>query len=199
MGGAEIADPVPADGAPRPGLLEGAERFRERHARVEVVGQVHLDPVHPEPVQAGPQLAGDPLGGQAVVGPGRHRVAGLRGELRPGAPAGDPAADRGLAAPAAVSVGGVEVGDAGRPGGIHHRQRLVFAQPLAEEHRRGAHPAEVATAQRDPGDRQDGRPRDLGRLAHRPGPPLMIIRDIQPGAGIAGQCRFARRPCSARL
>ena len=92
--------------------------------------------VHAEPVQAGSQLPGDPLRCQAVIGSGRHRVVGLGGEPGPDPAGGDPVADGRLAAPAAVGVGGVEVGDAGLPGSVHHRERLVLAQSLAEELRR---------------------------------------------------------------
>ena len=123
------------------------------------VGQVQLHRVDPEPVQAGPQLAGDPVGPQAVVGPLVHRVVGLGGQPRPDAAAADPLADRLLAAAAAVGVGGVEIGDARLPGGVHQLKRLVLAQPLAEEGGRRAHSAEVAAAKCDPRQLQGDHPR----------------------------------------
>jgi hypothetical protein len=157
---------------------------------VEVVSEVQLDVIDAEPVQAGAQLAGDPLGPQAVVRTGVHRVERLGGELWTDPTRGDPAADRQLAAPAAVGVGGVEVGDAGLPGGVHQGQRLILGQSPAEELRRRADPAEVAAAKCDTGDGRGGTAGWLpgtGCAAHRPAPPLMIICDIQPNPAMAGQ------------
>src|SRR5215467_1561395 len=154
------------------------------------MGEVQLDVIDAKPVQAGAELAGDPLGLQAAVRAGLHRVERLGGELRADPARGYPAAYRQLAAPAAVGVGGVEVGDAGLPGGVHQGQRLVLAQPLAEELRRRADPAEIATAERDAGERADGTAGWLPgakRAAHWPAPPLMIICDIQPNPAVAGQ------------
>ena len=116
---------------------------------------------------------------QAVVRAGPHRVVGLGGELRPDTAGGDPAADRRLAAATAVGVGGVEVGEAELPGGVHQLERLILRQALAEEGRRRADAAEVAAAQRDPGNRETGEPEwppGHKRLAHQPGLPLVIIR-----------------------
>src|SRR6516162_9914901 len=109
----------------------------------------------------GVQLAGDPLGPQAVIRAGLHRVVGLGRQLWADSACRDPAADPQLAAPAAVGVGGVEVGDAGLPGRVHHRACLVLGQSLAEELRRRADPAEVAAAERD---RRNG----AGRTAQWP-------------------------------
>src|SRR6185436_6800302 len=69
-----------------------------------------------------------------------------------------PAADEALAAPAAVSVGGVEDVDAGLERAIHQRPRLPLVVAHPEELRRRSDAAEVAAAERDPRDLQTRRP-----------------------------------------
>ena len=150
-------------------MLKAPKDLGQRHVRVVVVGEVQIDVADAEAVQARAELPGDPVRLQAAVRAGLHRVEGLGGEPRPDPARGHPAADRPLAATAAVSVGGVEPADAGLPGRVHQLERLTIGQPLAEELRRRADPAEVPAAQGDAGD-DELRPsaRILPVLSHEP-------------------------------
>ena len=111
--------------------------------------QVEVDAVDAEPPQARLRLAQDPLPGEPEVGAVLHRVERLRGDpwLVAGRP--HPVTDPLLAPSAAVRVGGVELPQPERPGGVHQLERLLFGLPLAEERGRGADPAEVAAAEND--------------------------------------------------
>ncbi len=105
---------------------------------------------HAEPPEAALELAPHARGREAAVAARLHRVEDLRreDELVPTDTArAEPPPDRGLAAPAAVGVGGVEAPDPELPGGVHDRERLLLRLPLAEELGRGADPAEVAAAE----------------------------------------------------
>ncbi len=181
----EVADPVGADQAVGLGRAEGPEGFRQRHGRVVVVREVQVDLVHAQPVQARAELPGDPVRLQAVVRAGLHRVERLGGEPRPDPARPDPAADRLLTAPAAVGVGRVEMDEAGFPGRVHQRERLILGQPLAEELRCRADAAEVAAAERDP---CDGEPRHSTPLRQ-----LGVNRSMANPA-CAGRCRHPVMP-----
>jgi hypothetical protein len=128
-GGAEVADPVGADQPSARACVEGTERLRQRHLRVELVGEVQLDAVDPEPFQARAQLAGDPLGRRPWSAPACMGLIGLGRELRADGRARRSSGRSPLAAAAAVGVGGVEVGDAELPGGVHQLERLVLVSP----------------------------------------------------------------------
>jgi hypothetical protein len=127
--------------------LERLDRLRQRRIRVELVREVDVDVVDAETVEARLELPCDPGASEAAVLAGVHRVERLGGDLRALAPAGDPRPDRSLAAAAAVRVGSVERRQAELPGGVHDQKRFLLALALAEELRRGADAAEVATAE----------------------------------------------------
>ena len=123
--------------------------------------QVHVDTLDAEAAQAPLELPADPLWREAVVR--RVTLDGVedlraedetRANLGPlGAP---PLADPGLAAAAAVRVGGVERRDPELPGAVHDRERLLARLPLPKEGGRGADPAEVAAAEDEPRDLDAG-------------------------------------------
>ena len=170
--GVEVADAVGADQA----LHRGAPRTRRASSRAARTGRSR---------------------GRGTARPARRR--GARGSRAAGArpapardrdrrprsiglnvlvvsvgrhgPRRDPGADRRLAAPAAVRVGGVEVADPELPGGVHQRERLVLGQALPEERRRRPDAAEVAAAERDAGHHDlratEAPLLDLERRAHR--------------------------------
>ena len=95
--------------------------------------QIQVDLLDAEALKACLKLPRDPLRPQAAVVPVLHRVERLGRELRLHPARADPAADRLLTAPAAVSVGGVEVRDAELPGGVHELECLVLREPATEE------------------------------------------------------------------
>ena len=197
LGRVEVAHPVRADQAAGLGGAERPEDFGQRHVRVVLVREIQLDVADSEPVQARAELAGDPVRLQPAVRACLHRVVRLGGEPRPDPARGHPAADRPLAAAAAVGVGGVEPVDPGRPGRVHQRERLVLGQPPAEELRRRADSAEVPAAQRDARDSEprtfpQHQPRRLPTGRHHPSG--AVLSRPAPGSASPRWPRSLRSP-----
>ena len=88
--------------------------------------------------------------------------------------------DRRLAATTPVGIGGVEVGDAERPSGVHQLECLLLAQAGSEELRGRPDAAEVPAPERDP--------RQLDPRAAEP-PALNLERRGHRGPRMAGKTR----------
>ncbi len=117
--------------------------------------------VHPESGQARLQLAPDVAARQtALIGVVPYRVEDLAAEQQT-IPNGavlalQPVADEGLAAAAAIGVGGVEPVDAQLPGHVHEHEGLGFRLTHAVELGGAAHAAEVAAAEPERRDLETG-------------------------------------------
>ncbi len=145
-----------------PQVVERAERLLERRRRVGLVAEEEVEPLGAEPGEARVDGAEErPAREPAVVRAVADRVEGLGAQqhliAHGRAPLGEPLADRRLAAPAAVGVGGVEHVDAELEGGVHERERLLVALALAVELGGGSDAAEVAAAECDARDLKPGR------------------------------------------
>ena len=152
VGGTDRADLACGDQAG-----ERLERLLLGRVGVEGVREVERHALDAEPAQARVDLPLDPSPPEAVILSLVHRVEGLRRDHDPVAHIRafrrEPLADEGLAAPAAVGVGGVVRRDAAVPRRVEQPERVRLRGSLAEERRRRADPAEVATAEDDPRDR----------------------------------------------
>ena len=143
-------------------VVERAERLVERRVRVGLVREEQVEMARAEALQAPLDLALQVPAREAVVvravadgverlARQQHLVAHRR------ALAGQPAADRRLAAPTAVGVCRVEDVDAEVERGVHDPRRLVVVLALAEERGRRSDASEVATAEDDARDLDAGR------------------------------------------
>src|SRR5262249_62258361 len=138
--------PVGADLPGLAGLVEDAGELGCRDVVVPGMREIEVDAFDAEPAEARVDLPPHASGREAAVLTLRHRVERLRREPEPvGAARPDPLADAGLAAPAAVGVGGVEPRDARLPRGIHELDGLLERLALAAEGGRRADAAEGAT------------------------------------------------------
>src|SRR6185312_12360265 len=130
----DVAQAVGADLADGDELLEDTGQLGRRDVVVPGMREIEIDALDAGPLEARIDLATDPARCESAVVPFGERVEGLGRDAEAfRLPRADPLADVGLAATAAVGVGGVEPRDARLPGRVHELERLLERLALAEE------------------------------------------------------------------